>query len=68
MGVESQTIEPDGGNGAVHRQLLGENVIVLEGIDLTCVTPGVYFLFVAPLKIAGAEGTPVRAVLLERKM
>lgn len=68
LGVESQTIEPDGGNGAVHRQLLGENVIALEGIDLSRVTPGVYFLFVAPLKIAGAEGTPVRAVLLERKM
>lgn len=67
VGVESQTVEPDGGDGAVHRQLLGNDVVLLEGIDLSRVQPGVYFLMAAPLKIAGADGTPVRALLLERK-
>lgn len=67
VGVESQTVEPDGGDGSVHRQLLGNNVVVLEGIDLSRVEEGTYFLFAAPLKIAGADGTPVRAMLLERK-
>lgn len=67
IGVESQTVEPDGGDGGVHRQLLGANVAVLEGVDLSKVEEGNYFLFAAPLKIAGADGTPVRAILLERK-
>lgn len=67
VGVEAQSVEPDGGDGGVHRQLLGANVLLLEGIDLRKVEPGVYFLIAAPLKIAGADGTPVRAILLERK-
>ncbi len=67
VGVESQTVEPDGGDGSVHRQLLGNNVLLLEGIDLSRVEEGTYFLIAAPLKIAGADGTPVRALLLERK-
>lgn len=67
VGVESQTVEPDGSDGSIHRQLLGSNVLALEGIDLSKVEEGTYFLFVAPLKIAGADGTPVRAILLERQ-
>lgn len=67
IGVEAQSVEPDGGHGEVHRQLLGARVLLLEGIDLHAVTPGVYFLFAVPLKIQGADGTPVRALLLERK-
>ncbi len=67
VGVESQTVEPDGSDGSVHRQLLGNNVVALEGLDLSKVEEGTYFLFVAPLKIEGADGSPVRAILLERK-
>lgn len=67
VGVEAQTIEPENGDFTVHRQLLGNNVTILEGIDLSKVEEGTYFLFVAPLKIEGADGSPVRAILLERK-
>lgn len=67
VGVESQTVEPENGDFTVHRQLLGNNVTILEGIDLSKVEEGTYFLFAAPLKIAGADGTPVRAILLDRK-
>ena len=67
VGVESQTVEPVSGEFNVHRQLLGNNVTVLEGLDLSKVKEGVYFLFAAPLKIEGADGSPVRAILLERK-
>ncbi len=68
LGVEGQTVEPDDSNGAVHRQLLGADIMLLEGIDLSAVNEGLYFLFVAPLKIKGADGSPVRAVLLERQL
>ena len=40
------------------------------GIAILCafVLFSVVRLFAAPLKIAGADGTPVRAVLLERSL
>jgi len=41
------------------------NVIILENLDLRAAEPGVYELIALPLKIAGAEGSPIRAVLRE---
>lgn len=37
---------------------------MLEGLDLSEVTPGNYYLFAAPVKLGGLEGAPVRAVLI----
>lgn len=47
-----------------HRELLGHGVLILEGIDLSKVEPGRYILLALPLKIEGADGSPVRAVLV----
>lgn len=47
----------------VHRTLLGSNVIILEGLILRSVNAGDYFLAAPPLKITGADGSPVRASL-----
>jgi arylformamidase len=47
-----------------HRALLDADVLILEGVDLAGVAPGRYTLVALPLKIAGADGSPVRAVLL----
>lgn len=52
---------------AVHRQLLSSGMVLLEGLDLSGVEEGIYFLMAAPLKIDGADGSPVRAILLERQ-
>jgi arylformamidase len=49
---------------AVHHILLGANVILLEGIRLAAVAEGVYLLSAAPLNLAGADGSPCRAVLI----
>ncbi|MFH1742948.1 MAG: cyclase family protein [bacterium] len=46
-----------------HRILLGNGVVILEGLDLRNVEPGDYELIALPLKIAGGEGSPTRAVL-----
>ncbi len=66
VGVEAQSVAPAECSGAVHRQMLGAGMVILEGLDLSCVLPGSYFLFAAPLKIADCEGSPVRAVLIQR--
>lgn len=65
LGVEAQSVASEQ-IAAVHRQLLGSGMVLLEGLDLSKVEEGTYFLFAAPLKIGGADGAPVRAVLVER--
>lgn len=47
-----------------HRILLLNNVLILEGLNLSHVAPGRYTLVALPLKIAGGDGSPVRAVLI----
>ena len=48
-----------------HQILLSQDIILLEGLNLTDVTPGQYQLCCAPLLIAGCEGAPARAFLLQ---
>jgi len=47
-----------------HRSLLEAGIAVLENLDLSRAEPGMYFLSAAPIKMAGSDGAPVRAVLL----
>lgn len=47
----------------IHHLLDAANVIILENLDLRAVAPGTYELIALPLKLAGAEGSPIRAVL-----
>ena len=64
LGNESQTVGPEDAPMAVHLILLGADVILLEGIRLSAVPEGVYFLNAAPLNLSGADGSPCRAVLI----
>ena len=64
LGNEPQTIGPQNAPMAVHLVLLGADVILLEGIRLSEVSEGVYFLNAAPLNLSGADGSPCRAVLI----
>lgn len=48
----------------VHRAILSGGTAVLEGLDLEQAEPGNYFLFAPPVKVEGADGAPVRAVLI----
>ncbi len=65
VGVETQSVGPDGAPMQVHLELLGKEVVLLEGIRLDKVEVGDYFLFAAPIKLAGCDGAPCRAILLE---
>jgi len=64
VGIDYLSIEGFGVTGhPVHTTLLGAGVVILEGLDLGRVTPGVYELICLPLRLAGADGAPCRAVL-----
>lgn len=65
IGNESQTVGPEDAPVEVHKILLGADVVLLEGIRLSDVPGGVYFLSAAPLCLGGADGAPCRAILAE---
>ncbi len=51
----------------VHHTLLNAGVVVIEGLKMTDVEAGDYFLVCLPLKIANGDGGPARAVLIKEK-
>ena len=64
VGNESQTVGPENAPMQVHLLLLGAGIVLLEGVVLTHVEPGKYFLSAAPINVAGSEGSPCRAYLI----
>jgi len=66
IGVDYLSVSPYEETIPTHQILLEAGVIVLEGLDLSAVDPGAYELICLPLKLAGADGAPARAVLVER--
>ncbi|MFQ5418927.1 MAG: cyclase family protein [Anaerolineae bacterium] len=66
VGVDYLSVSPFHDTIPTHEILLGAGVIPLEGLNLTAVSPGAYDLVCLPLKLAGADGAPARAVLIER--
>ena len=65
IGVELQSVGPVEAPMAVHKVLLGAEVVLLEGIRLGEVKEGVYILNAAPISLGGSDGAPCRAVLLD---
>ena len=49
-----------------HRILLGKGIPIVEGLSLAGVWAGDYDLVVLPMKVAGHEGAPARAVMRAR--
>lgn len=66
LGNESQTVGPENAPMAVHKVLLGREIVLLEGVVLSEVSEGKYFLSAAPLNFAGFDGAPCRAYLIEK--
>ena len=62
VGIDGLTVDLPG-QTAAHETLLGAGIVVLETIDLSQVEGGEYELICLPLRIAGADGAPARAVL-----
>lgn len=47
-----------------HHEFLNNNIYILEGLNLNNVEEQSYELVALPLKIEGADGSPVRAILI----
>ena len=65
IGIDDISIGMPNADALIHKELLGSDIIILEGLDLSAVPDGRYVLVCAPIKIKGAEAAPCRAILLK---
>jgi len=64
VGVDYLSVECFKQPGApAHHTLLGAGVIVIEGLNLRDVEPGVYEMICLPLRVVASDGAPARVVL-----
>jgi len=64
VGIDYLSIGAWESDGAeTHRILLRAGIWILEGLNLENVPPAIYDLICLPLRIAGADGAPARAVI-----
>lgn len=65
VGIDYLSIEQfHSGHHRTHRTLLERRVVIVEGLALAGVAPGRYELVCLPLRLAGIDGAPARAVLV----
>lgn len=65
VGTDALGVERDQPGHETHLALLGNGIMVIEGLVLRDVDPGRYLLIALPLLIDAADGAPARAVLVE---
>lgn len=63
VGIDALSVAAAGHAAPVHERLLGAGCWILEGLDLAGVRPGPHELVCLPLRIAGGDGAPARALL-----
>ncbi len=64
VGTDAPSVDPFGSTELrSHKVLIGGGTAILEGIRLGNIPDGDYNLVCLPLKLAGADGSPVRAIL-----
>lgn len=65
VGTDADSIAPPFDEVKPHRELARANIAVLEGLNLEYIRDGVYDLCAFPVKLAGLEAAPCRAILFE---
>lgn len=63
LGVERFDMIDQG--APAHHILLSAEIVILEGLDLSEVSPGLYQLVCLPIKIQNGDGAPSRAILIK---
>jgi arylformamidase len=65
VGIDYLSIAPYHHSKPTHEILLKASVVIVEGLDLSRAQPGEYTLYCLPVKLAGSDGAPARAVLVK---
>jgi arylformamidase len=66
IGIDYLSIAPFENTLTPHQSLLEEDIVLLEGLDLSNVPAGHYELYCLPLSLPGCEGAPARVILVDR--
>lgn len=66
VGIDYLSVAPFTDAIPTHRVLLEADVVIVEGLDLRGIRQGWYEFICLPLKIAGCDGAPARALLMTR--
>jgi arylformamidase len=64
VGVDYLSVAPYKQSGPTHRTLLEAGIIIVEGLNLNAILPGIYTLYCLPLKLVGSDGAPARTILV----
>ena len=62
--TDAVSVAPADNEECIHRLLMEGKVAIIENVTLEGVEDGDYLLFAFPVKYGGADGAPVRAVLI----
>lgn len=65
VGVDYLSVAPFGASRPTHEMLLDAGVVLVEGLNLSAIRPGMYQFVCLPLKIVEADGAPARAILID---
>ena len=65
VGIDYLGIERNQPDHLTHKILFEHDCIIIEGLRLRDVSPGLYTLFCLPLALVGLEALPARAILVE---
>ena len=64
VGIDYLSISPYKQSRPIHEVLLNAGMVIVEGLDLSGVSQGRYTLYCLPIKLAGSDGAPARAMLV----
>lgn len=67
VGIDSLGIERDQPKHETHKILLGQGIMIIEGLQLKDIQEGEYKLIALPLKIRRVEAAPARVVLIKEE-
>jgi len=65
VGIDYLSIQCYDSDSDTHKILLNSGVVIVEGLNLANVQPGLYEFICLPIKLTGSEGAPARAVLVK---
>ncbi len=63
LGIEKRK---NGGHHPVHKTLLKNGIVNLEGLDLSNIQAGKYTIICMPLRVVDADGSPARVFLIKK--
>lgn len=65
VGVDGLGVERNQDKHPTHKNLMNQNIIIIEGLRLKDVKQGSYFMYALPIKIQHSDALPLSIILIE---